>query len=350
MIFTFIMLSPVEGLSCTQRYECSSVTTNYNYADCVSGQCQCLAAFGFAGNATTNNKCACLTPYQVFWEGSNAFCIQYSDAVQFKLDKAKTDQQKASVQTIYQSLIYPAPFLIMTSLINHQPSFISSLFSPTAKGRVDPVGNFGDYEGLIEYFYGFVWLPFSTVDSIHINKLISQGNIVYVSVNTHFVQPDFLNTSNAPRLYNLTQSGTFTFDSNGLIISSDLIIHNLGASPGGNVADPNNIAQKTNTAISTCSFIMGAVTIPGIPFTGCNSTWDPTGYYANFTECVNYMITVFPFGSWDNVYFGGNSVACRTLHSLLAIGRPEHHCSHSGKTGGGKCINHDYQSYYLEDF
>jgi len=238
----------------------------------------------------------------------------------------------------------------MTSLINHQPSFISVLFSPLAKGRVDPVGQFNDYEGLIEYFYGFVWLPFSTVDSIHINKLFSQGNIVYVNVNIHFVQPDLQNPSNPPRLYNLTQSGTFTFDDNGLIISSDLIIHNLGASPGGNVIDPNVPAQKLASASNTCAFIMGLVQIPGIPFTGCNSTWDPSGYYTDFNDCLNYMVNVIPFGSWDNIYFGGNSVACRTLHSLLAIGRPEQHCPHSGKTGGGKCINHDYQSYYLTDF
>jgi hypothetical protein len=331
----------VESLSCTQRWECSSVTTNYNYADCIASQCTCLTAFGFSGNATTNNKCSCTSPNQVYWEGSNAFCIQFSDAVQYKLNKAKADRQKAVVQTVYDSLIYPTPAIIMNQLIQGQPSFISTLYSPNAVGRVDPVGKFNDYEGLIEYFYGFVWLPFSIVTNIRMVKLISQDNIVYFNVHISFLSRDPATGVERMR-YNLTQSGSFTFDDNGLIISTDLVIHNLGASPGGNVVP----AYDPTFAASTCLLIVdptfGA---------GCNSSHDPTGYYTNFTDCVNFMLSPStPWGSWDNVYFGGNSVVCRTLHALLAIGRPFIHCSHSGKTGGGKCINHEYQSYYLENF
>jgi len=45
-----------------------------------------------------------------------------------------------------------------------------------------------------------------------------------------------------------------------------------------------------------------------------------------------------------------NSAVCRYYHATLAIANPSVHCKHSGKTGGGKCIDHTYAEYYQHNF
>lgn len=121
-----------------------------------------------------------------------------------------------------------------------------------------------------------------------------------------------------------------------MVQSLDLIIHNLGAN--SNQQTP----QGPDTVDQLCYLILNVA--------GCNSTHNPSGYYTDMADCYNHFTNVYQWGSWDNLYFNGNSTICRYFHALLAIGRPYHHCSHAGKTGGGKCINHEYASYFLEDY
>ena len=88
--------------------------------------------------------------------------------------------------------------------------------------------------------------------------------------------------------------------------------------------------------------------------------------YSSAACCVKELSRK-PFGEWDELW--GDNVLCRTLHVLLARLRPdvsvhcpEHtplrdpliplrqvHCSHVGPSGGGKCIDVDYNSVYLDD-
>jgi len=82
----------------------------------------------------------------------------------------------------------------------------------------------------------------------------------------------------------------------------------------------------------------------------CNSTYDPTGYYTSFADCTNYLTNVYQWGTWDDIYFAGNTTTCRFYYGLLAIGRPQVHCPHVGKTGGWVCIDHDYNSYYNQEY
>jgi hypothetical protein len=272
----------------------------------------------------------------VYHSDGTAYCLSIIDAFTYKNDQAQITRQTNVVKEIYNSLVWPTPALIMQQLILGQPSVVDNLFAPNAKGRVDPAGQFHDHEGIIEYFYGFVYTGVARVRDIVFHKLTSQGFLTSVSVSFTF---DIYDNAQQNILYNynLTQSGTYTFDANGQVTSTDLIIHNLGA-----VSNPFNPPGDLTTIYTLCALVMDVAK--------CNSTNDPNGYYQDTADCINHMQNIYPWGTWDNLWFGGNSTVCRYFHALLAIGRPNVHCSHTGRSGGGKCINHAISTYYDQKF
>src|SRR5579863_802896 len=317
LFFLLALFSEINSLSCTAQYQCSSVTTNYNYVQCLNGQCQCLASTGFVGNATTQNQCRCDSPFNVYWLSATPYCIQYPDAVAYELEQAQDAYQLSVIEAVYQSLVWPTPAIIMNDLITGQVSPVASFVDLNAIGRVDPLGQFSTQDGIVEYFYGTVWTGSSRISKINFKKLISQDNIVCLNVVLSFDIYDQAQ-QNILFSYNLTQSGSFTFNSGtGLIESMDLIIHNLGANSDSTTPD-------TPATIEQLCFIILSVA-------NCNSVFDPDGYYTDMTDCMNYFTDVYEWGTWDDIYFNGNSSICRYFHSLLAIGRPQIHCPHAGK-------------------
>lgn len=332
---TLLLSFSVNGLVCTTRSQCLPVTTNYNYVDCVTGQCVCLTSNGFIGNATSNGKCACVSPYKVaYGDEGTAYCYTITDALAYNAFKTKATYQTAIVKSIYDQLVWPGPRNIMISLITGQPSVVYNYFAENSSGRVDPVGTFASHDGIVEYFYGLTWTGATKITNIYFKKLISQNNIVHSNVVMTFDLYDQAQQS-VIFTYNLTQSGSFTFDDNGKVKSVDLIIHNLGQ-----ISDPQ--APKTPEFINTLCYLTLVVA-------GCNATYDPTGYYADFPDCIS-QFSQYQWGSFDNIYFNGNTTICRFFHLLLALGRPANHCPHVGKNGGGKCIPHEYSSYYAHDY
>ena len=340
IFFLLALVSVTESLVCTQQWECNSVSTNYNYVTCTSGQCKC-SEFGFIGNASVDNKCRCVAPYKVYWENGLSYCINYDDAVKYAKESFQEDTQIAKINLVYNSLIWPTPAGIIYSLITGTPNPIFDLFESGTgvKGRVDPVGTFTNNDGVVEYFYGAVWTGSPRISKVTFKKLISQDNIVHVNVVLLFEVYD-QTQQNKLYSYNLTQSGSFTFDAQGKISSTDLIIHNLGATTDASnpISDPKSPAFIQQV----CGIILGVA--------NCISDKDPEGHYTDFADCINSFTNVYQGGTFDNIYFNGNTSVCRFYHSLLAIARPEHHCPHSGKTGGGKCITHTYQSYYDQNY
>ena len=324
LVLTFVISTL--ALTCTKQHECASVSQNYNYVACTSGKCICRDDLGFDGNATLQFKCQCLAPSSVYWSNSDPYCISYRDAVLYKAIAENNAILVESINVLYKSLIWPQPQAIMGALIYGVPSPVDYLFALNSKGRVDPVGTFATREGLIEYFYGAVWTGSARVRNVIFDKLVVTNQTVAVSVDILFDQYDQTQT-NIAFSYNLTQSGTFMFDVNNQIKSVDVVIHNLGAAPHFPI-----------DAATQCYIIMNQA--------GCNSTYDPEGYYVDFADCVNHFANIYRVGSWDNVYFDGNTSTCRLYHSILAIARPQMHCSHAGKTGGHKCVTHEYSSYY----
>lgn len=332
-----LFIGGANSLACTSKTQCLSVSRQLNYVDCdsSSGQCACLNMNGFSGNATPECKCDCVSPSKVFLlDSGSAYCSDIAASVVNANEKLQADYQVAIIKAVYDGLVWPAPRDIMIALITGQPSIIYNYFAENARGRVDPVGTFSTHDGIVEYFYGLTWTGATKITKVQFKKLISQGNIVHSNVVLTFNLYD-QTQQHVIFTYNLTQSGSFTFDANKKIASADLIIHNLGE-----ISDKQT--PKGPEFINTLCYLI-------LNVAGCNATFDPQGFYADFPDCVQHF-NQYEWGSMDNVYFNGNTAICRFFHALLAIGRPHVHCSHSGRTGGGKCQKHDYSSYYTVDY
>lgn len=319
LLFVAFHVAPISSLSCSAQWQCTSVSDDYNYVACVDGQCTCLTSNGFVGSANETDHCRCVSPRSVSWSGSTPYCISYPLCASAQVAEDRVTKLKAKVALVYDNLVYPTASAILSGQVS-----VTDLFAANTKGRIDPVGTFDNYATLTEYYYGLAATVAKRVTSVDIIDLFGAGNEVFVRVNIFF---EYWDGVTPPQ--NLTQSGRLLFDDDDLISSVDLIIHNLGkASPPPDVPTTEVIC--------------------GILQQTCPPEMDPTGYYANFTDCFDFWTTQIPAGSFGEA--ASNSVACRIIHALLTPFNPEVHCPHAGKTGGGKCIDTPYDSYYLTSY
>jgi len=320
-------------------HECSSVSTHNNYVACVNHVCQCKTSQGFVGAATPTSMCSCPSGKSIYHlhsedDTSLPYCVDLADAVSWEQEQTRNDLLTGTISSLYNSLVFPTPQIIMGQLITGQTvGGIWDLVATNAVGRVDPLGEFSTKDGIVEYFYGQVWTGGSQIQQVVINKLLVEGNEVTISVDLHFYIYDTWPGGQLLTDYNLTQSGVFTFNDQNQIQSMDLVIHNLGKAVNWFFADHAGEITRLCEIILDDAF--------------CSSSLDPTGYYANMDDCVSFMNTV-DYGTWDDIR--ENSVACRQFHAILAIARPQVHCPHAGKTGGGKCVPSVYTNYYLTQF
>lgn len=297
-VVLFALFASSYGLSCTQQSDCLSVTTNYNYAHCVSGQCQCVSTF--AGSATSTDKCRCNSPGNVYyangvpeckvcqapseiiWQNGNPYCVNPPECETLTADAATQAFRQQQVMQIYQNLVYPTPFAIL------QNTALATQFAPTVRGRVTPVGKFNDFNGVLEYFYALAIQPGNPVVAVDLKALISTGDKVGVRV-------DILFNNSVTGLKNLTQTGFFQFNSNNQVFTFDLAILNLGAAV--------DVPQSAQSGViqGVCYFLtVSPATCPH--------------EYTDFNDCVNFMSNI-NYGSWNRA--NSNTTVCRQLHTLL---------------------------------
>jgi len=335
---TSILIHSQNLVPCTATYQCylADISDAVTFVTCVNGFCACLTQNGIEGNATTAFRCNCPPPSEVYYQSNSPYCITYQDAVSWKLDRAQQNHQNAIVSQIYADLIWPTPSSIMENLIAGLPTALGKNIAPNGVGRVDPLGAFYTHDGVVEYFYGAAWTGAVRCSNTSFIYLFSRGSMTYMSVDISLSIYDHAQ-QNVLFSYVLRQSGTFRFNADGLVESLHLIIHNLG--PNSNWQSPPGSQSQIDMF---CSLIMDVA--------HCNSTNDTLGAYQNIAECQHYFTNVYRWGTWDDLYFNGNTSICRFYHTLLAIGRPSVHCSHAGKSGGGKCIDHVYETYFDHNF
>jgi len=337
-----VAVAAVAALNCNQQSDCMSVSDNYNYVLCVSGTCRCRTDLGFSGSATSSSKCSCPTPSNVYWGAGNPFCkrcdapreivylhgmpfcVSGEECEQLQTQKDKNEIRKEKIRQLYEGLRPPTPILVMTGQID-----VQDIFAANVRGRVTPVGSFESFEGVVEYFYGLA--STSIIPSVNFVTLVADGNKVSVRVDILF------NGTETQPTHNLTETGYFVFNDENKIVSFDLAILNLGA-----IIDPPVQAQPL-VIQQLCAVLTTG--LGGHPATCAPGTY--VGSYSDFNDCVTFMNSI-PFGSWNRA--NSNTVTCRLLHSLLTPFRPAVHCPHSGKTGGGACIDFPYESFYTNDF
>jgi hypothetical protein len=239
-----------------------------------------------------------------------------------------TQQQSATyletLKTVYQGVIYPNQIAII------QQGIVPHVFSNSVRGRIHPIGTFSDLEGTVEYFYALSPVSSSQrIVNVTITKFSNVGKVAATEAIFTFQNP-----TTGVYLANMTQKGFWRFDDDGLVIEYDLELLNLELRQqalGRNSSDPAYRA----------SFINSICTNQNNVCTGNNTQ------YANIAACVAFMNTI-DFGTTDRYW--ANSVQCRSIHLSLAAIRPAYHCPHVGVTGGGKCVNIDYNSLYLPLF
>jgi len=246
------------------------------------------------------------------------FCVDGAECEGDVANLQVLEIRKQKIRELYLGLIPPTPVLVMAGVID-----VHDIFDSSVRGRVTPVGSFGDFDGVVEYFYGLA-AP-TPIPVVNFPTLIAEGNKVGVRVDLLF--------NGTTDIHNLTQTGFFTFNSNNLIISFDLTILNLGA-----IIDPP-VAAQPFVIQQVCSTLVVS------PATCTPGTYE--GSYTDFNDCVSFMSSI-PFGSWNRA--NSNTVTCRQLHTILTAFRPAVHCPHAGKTGGGKCIDFPYNEFYTNDF
>jgi len=360
------------GKSCNPNavlFDCSDCTLAPSYAFCNATTKRCQCQTGFTGYANQQSQCTCASPSQVYFPATllsgvistlipvsfgfgAPVCINYNNYVALQADQQLQAQHTQQALTFLSNTIYPAPVAILATLGN--PA-LNTLLTPDVTSRISPVGEFDGFQGVVEYFYGFVGTPGFKCQSVNVLQIAAQGNTVGAKVNL------FLNNSNSafeggypPQLFNLSLFAFFTFADSGLISSIDVSVPNLGdvldipsTNPGFNTVHVVNI--NATCAILTLSPV-NAVGYPGIKANGTCGGITYAGSWAGATEvdrynsCVHFYNFNIPYGTHDRI--NSNTFVCRQVHAQLTYFSPDVHCVHCGMTGGDSCIDFSYASFF----
>ncbi|KAL8996873.1 MAG: hypothetical protein Q9169_003725 [Polycauliona sp. 2 TL-2023] len=254
-----------------------------------------------------------------------------------------TGYKKRNLETIskiYELTQYPNN---LAFIANGSASVPPGLFNEKARGRISPVGNFTGFDDSTEYFFALAPIPtpprygvFSDVSVVQFTSGCASVASSVVYFRTTVFNPNA--TNNGEYLTTLKQIAFWEFDKHGAVLKYDAWIPNvrlytaITSGRGSTVAPPSPadqaaaIEQVCTTAHSLC--------------TGNNTQ------YATQDDCIE-TLTAKPFGDGDNIW--ADSVTCRQIHLLLTRIRPDIHCPHVGPSGGGKCVDVQFDDGYLDD-
>lgn len=203
---------------------------------------------------------------------------------------------------------------------------LPSVFADDVRGRVNPAGVYDDLVGTIEYFYGLAGqaaVPGSSVVDVQFPYLVAEGPSDTNGNGGGLVMARF-DVTFSPLDVTLALFGAFRLNSNCEIQSYDITAVNLGKA-----FDPPEVGRAP-----FIEDLCGGIT---------NICTGPNAVYSDFNDCRNFMNSI-DFGTYDRA--ASNSVICRSVHLSLAGFRPDIHCPHVSRGGGGKCIDTEYSAYF----
>lgn len=293
----FVFISAVWALSCSQRWQCLSVSENFNYVDCINATCQCLFDQGFDNAATLDDKCRCdPEDGKVYYENGLAYCVDIKKAAKQKtrynrlLSRTKLVFEQYTNRTIANDII--------EGRIN-----VDHIVHPNSRIRVDILGSFG---GIHEYLFA-LWAQNDIVRSVVRNYVVDavQGivwartdflfNFFTVQMNASYVGP--IKFSDDDRML-IMDFSTLWFS------NIDLVIQNPTA--------------REQVILGTCH-VYATECIP-FGYTG----------YSSFENCIQYH---------QSLNFGlaalteDNSTFCHFFHRSLTPYN-KIHCTHMEPNGG----------------
>jgi hypothetical protein len=352
---------------------CLAVSDAPSFVFCnqTTNKCQCKP--DFSGNASVAGPCRCAAPKQVYFQlGTSSplnsvsitdslsasslvpaewgvTAVRCTDLIGLEAAEAKNAKHKASVLKFFNNTIFPAPQAILAN-----PNMLLDILSPTVKSRISPAGAFDGFQGVVEYFYGFVAQPGLISQRVDVRSIAATGNTVGIKANIFIVNGQSATSGGfPPATFNLSIFGFFTFDDNDKIQSIDISVPNLGK-----LLDAvGPAALVTQLQQGRIQFTCQLLTLPSALSTNQTGTcgwYDPFNAGPNplnqFNACVAFMNSI-PFGSFNRM--NANNVVCRFLHSLLTISSPAaaaQHCPHTSIGGGGACIEFTYESFFQVEY
>ncbi|KAM5528490.1 hypothetical protein FOXYSP1_18971 [Fusarium oxysporum f. sp. phaseoli] len=242
-----------------------------------------------------------------------------------------------TIQSLYNLTIFPNNVPVIKKGTS---AFPPGILANEISGRVTPVGAFGDLDGSIEYFIGLAPVPTKQNPTIFSEAKIVEFNSGCSDVATSTVylklsKVDIANPTVPIQFVTyLKQIAFWRFNEEGEITHYDAWIPNLQAFVERNFGEPlSNPGAQAGFKQTICGLAMQRCVGP-------NVQWN------SLEECLGFLETI-PFGTFD--YATSNTVACRQIHVILTLSRPNIHCPHVGPTGGGKCVDTDYTTFYFED-
>jgi len=314
---------PSYGVSCSNLGDCLSGSTQPHWVNCVSNTCTC--APGAAGSATSSDKCRCESPKSRVLLSGVDYCIDVAGEI---AADAKCKKQIDILKQIYRTTIYPNNL----PAVGH-PEFVSHLFHPDVQGRVTPLGQYPDLEGVVEYYYALAASDFGNIIEVVLKDVRCEGDGTWARVD--LLGNFTLSPLAAYPFFNFTHFVHMKHADDARVLYVDATFLNLGASAN---IDPNEFFPafgvprgflvKNSICETTQTFC-----------TGLNQQ------YASYQDCMSFLDAI-PWGTWDRG--NANSTVCRQLHVGLTPVRPHIHCHHVGPMGGGKCVDFTPQSFYSD--
>ncbi|KAL2352482.1 hypothetical protein BJ546DRAFT_1064216 [Cryomyces antarcticus] len=241
-----------------------------------------------------------------------------------------------TIQSIYNRTVYPTNLVF---LANGSASVPAGLFNENATGRITPVGNFSGFEDSVEYFFALApaarpptyaaFVKAEIVEFVSECPEVAASTVYFRTQSVHPGAPD-----DGRYITTLKQIAFWRFDSTGAVQYYDAWIPSLNLFT----------AKITNATILTPAYEAAAIqSLCGATQALCTGG---NTQYASIGDCVA-TLSARAFGEYDEIW--GDNVVCRTIHVLLARIRPDVHCPHVGPTGGGKCVDADYNDVYFDD-
>ncbi|KAL9611113.1 MAG: hypothetical protein Q9167_004217 [Letrouitia subvulpina] len=246
-----------------------------------------------------------------------------------------------TIEKIYGLTLYPQNVVLSAKGSSAVPK---GLFNQNATGRITPIGNFTGFDDSTEYFYAITprgqppsGAGFSKFEIVSFVTGCPQVAATTAYFTATVVDPTAENFGQY--LTTLKQTAFWQFDEDGAVLRYDaalpslrLFTSTLEFGPPGTTADPSKNFQQT--VIENVCQSVDETCIGG------------NKQYASKSECCRFLNDK-PYGDGDNIW--ADSVTCRNVHTLLAQVRPNIHCPHVGPTGGGKCIDPEYNDVYFDD-
>ncbi|KAF2729311.1 hypothetical protein EJ04DRAFT_447514 [Polyplosphaeria fusca] len=219
----------------------------------------------------------------------------------------------------------------------------STIFSDDVQGRVSDTRNFEGRELNTEYIFG-LFTPTDATGIIgrpgdwEILQFVANQNIASASTRVQFTFPAFNNVS-----YPVVIDTWLTWNEQDQITQYDVTFRWFGYLLQTLVAS----VDKTNATHAAGLVVhQVATSICNSHARFCNGT---NVQYSSSDECYDFLTTKIRVG--QGFELGMDTLMCRSVHEIMLKYRPDVHCSHIGKSGGGMCVDDvDYVTKASEQY